>query len=92
MTATVEIETADGDTVEVPASTVNDYQRAVSTHEGVENLDKSEAVYYIHKVLTGEEPEGTPSDHNGNVTRTQVKAWAEAVANMQTEADGEGDS
>jgi hypothetical protein len=55
--------------------------------EAIQSLDKSEAVFYVQYKLTGEFPEGNPVEHNGNVTRTQVKAWAEALAGVEEEAD-----
>lgn len=63
-----------------------DLQRAVEDNEGIANLSKAEAIYYLHAKLTGDLPEGHPSDHNGNATRADIKEWAEAVA--ENEGDG----
>lgn len=66
---------------------MSDLQRALETDEGIDNLDKAEAIYYISAKLQGDVPEGHPSDHNGNVTRGRVKAWAETVAEREREED-----
>lgn len=71
-----------------------DLQRAVEDNEGIDALDKSEAIYFIQHVLTGDMPEEHPNDHNGNATREQVKAWADTLAEHREEAEeafGTGD-
>lgn len=81
---------------------MSDLERAVKTNDGIEHLNKSEAVYYLSAALTGEVPDGHPSDHNGNVTRQQVMSWAAQVGaakregnefdyDVQAEADDNGE-
>lgn len=83
--ATITVEDADGNEVEVPASTVNDYRRALAEHDGLENLEKAELVFYVASVLEGETPDGHPSDHNGTVGRQRLIQWAQAVADNADE-------
>lgn len=75
------------ETVEVPVDQLSDYARAIQnpTPDAVGNLSKAEAVYFIDHLLTGDTPDGHPSDHNGNVTRSQVTEWAREVAELKGE-------
>lgn len=71
--------------IDIPeAARKSNLARALEDDEGIEHLEKSEAVYYIAYKLEGEVPEGHPADHNGNVKKARVKRWAEILA----ESDG----
>ncbi|AAQ13749.1 hypothetical protein [His 1 virus] len=60
----------------------SDLARAIETHsiESVENLNKSETVFYICDVLGVEPPEAHPSEHNGTVPRSLSQEWAKILA------------
>lgn len=68
----------------------SDLARAIETHniESVENLNKSETVFYICDVLNVEPPESHPSEHNGTVPRSLSQQWAKVLAEGE-ESDGE---
>lgn len=59
---------------------MSDLERALKADEGIENLNKAETIYYLSAKLTGDVPEGHPSDHNGNVTNQRIREWATVVA------------
>lgn len=66
-----------------------DLQRAIEDNEGIDSLDKSEAIYFADYVLTGEMPEDHPNDHNGNATREQVTEWASILSENRGVFEGD---
>lgn len=82
-------ESAD-ETVEVSPDDLNAFARAkmAPSVEAVENLSKSEALYWLLSDFGLETPEGHPDDHNGNVTKNNVRALARARAEERY-SDGE---
>lgn len=62
--------------------TKSDLARAIESHttESVENLNKSETVFYICDVLDVEPPESHPAEHNGTVPRSLSQEWAKVLA------------
>lgn len=48
--------------------------------EAVAKLSKPEAAFYISNVLGVGMDEAHPSEHNGNVTKSIVRAWAQVLA------------
>lgn len=62
-------------------------ERAVEDNEGVQNLDKSETIYYLDAVFRDSMPEGHPDDHNGNATRAMLKDVAAVVAENREEIE-----
>lgn len=67
--------------VDIPeAARKSNFARAVEDDEGIEHLEKGEAVFYLAFKLEGEVPEGHPSDHNGNVKKDRIKRWAKILS------------
>lgn len=69
----------------------SDLARAVETHSpaAIENLDKSETVFYLCSVLGVEPPEEHPSEHNGTVPRNLSQQWAKVLGDYTERTGGD---